>query len=533
MRTIASIFFFLFAFTHVYAQSLHINNTRFIGGTGFCETYLSHAISTKDNGILLVGWCSCDSCENTPNPVDSTTTRKNAIAIKIDSTENIEWIKVYGGSRQDDAESACQTYDSGYAIFASTASYDKDAAGHTIGGFWLIKTDATGNKQWTKFYGSSYTDVPISIAETPDHGFIMFGTTNGNDGDVPFCYGTPGGPTTDWLVIKTDSVGNKQWAKVYGGTGDEGGGLMLIINNGYYLIGTSNSTNYDCNDTSWHPSSINTGYDAYVVKLDDTGRIIWSKSYGGSSGDGAADAIADNKDSSIILLAGTQSNDYMVSGNHGMNDFWLIKVNKNGNLIWQKTFGGPNRDIPSGLCLGSDSSYILYGEIIPDAYGAYDVQLFDVDTSRDEIAQKIFGGISYDWSSNILAYKNGFAATGNSSSIQFTEGNNVKNKSTSDDMFISFIDTWPLLVEQNQIENSKIKAYPNPTKGSITIELPKTINQNYLEIFNSEGQIFYSRQLESNVKLLNIGTEDWPKGLFVVMCKDENGKTQAIKFINN
>ncbi len=82
---------------------------------------------------------------------------------------------------------------------------------------WLLRLDDSGNLLWEKTYGSSQADVAISIANTPDGGLILLGATNGSDGDVPFHYGDIF--ALDWLVIKTDSLGNVQWSKDIGGTG--------------------------------------------------------------------------------------------------------------------------------------------------------------------------------------------------------------------------------------------------------------------------------------------------------------------------
>ena len=168
---------------------------------------------------------------------------------KIDSDHHIAWIKVFGGSEDDQGVSACQTPDGGYAILATTESDDSEVTGSFPGGqgMWLLRLDAAGTLLWEKWFGPTITGgaLAISISNTPDHGFIMLGSTNGTGGDVPFHYG--GTFSQDWLVVKTDSMGNKQWSKDLGGTGDEQPlGSVLSIDNSYYLVSSGYSTDHDC-----------------------------------------------------------------------------------------------------------------------------------------------------------------------------------------------------------------------------------------------------------------------------------------------
>ena len=315
MKLFYPILFLLLTPLLSYSQGLHVDSTRFITGNKV-GTNIKYTIPTADKGILFVGSDYGNPGGIIPYFPTDTGVNGNVLVGKI-SNRQISWIKVYGGTDADGAGSACQTPDGGYAVLATTASNNGDVTGFRGGGgdVWLLRLDANGNLLWEKTYGSTLQDYGLAIANTPDNGFIVLGGSNGSDDDVPFHYGD--WMTFDWILIKTDGSGNKQWSKDIGGSGDEGGASAIIaIDNSYYVVGSSNSTDHDCIDTAWH-AGVNTGTDYHVLKLDDTGRVLWDSSYGGTHGEGVYDALFDARDSTIVINGVTGSNDYMVTGYHG------------------------------------------------------------------------------------------------------------------------------------------------------------------------------------------------------------------------
>lgn len=363
MKTLYSIFLIiLFSAATAIAQSLHIDSTRFVCGPR-SGTQINYAIPTADKGILFVGVDALNPGGIIPYfPIDTVLT--NVLIGKIDSNHQISWLKVYGGSEDDGAASVCKASDGGYAVLASTGSSNGDVTGYKGNGdLWLIKTDASGILLWEKCYGSSESDEPIAIANTPDHGFIMLGATNGSDGDVPFHHGDFA--TFDWFVVKIDNIGNKQWSRDIGTTGNESfNGSILAIDGGYYLISATDSSNNDCTDTAWH-RGVYSGLDIYVIKLDSAGNILWDSSYGGSHGEGAIHAMYDPRDSTIMIAGWTFSGDYMVTGYQDGGDFWVLKINKKGTLLWEKTLGSPNQEGATGICPASAGGYMVYGRCPP------------------------------------------------------------------------------------------------------------------------------------------------------------------------
>jgi hypothetical protein len=181
----------------------------------------------------------------------------DAWLIKINSNGNEEWNQTFGGSAQDYANSILQTTDGGYIIGGETWSY-----GAGLSDAWLIKINSNGNEEWNQTFGGSAQDYANSILQTTDGGYIIAGRTESNDeGDV-------------WL-IKTDSEGNEEWNKTFGGSdSDRGRSVQQTADGGYIVAGYTQSFG-------------NGSFDAWLIKTDSQGNEEWDKTFGGSDYDAA------------------------------------------------------------------------------------------------------------------------------------------------------------------------------------------------------------------------------------------------------
>lgn len=541
MKKLLLILFFLLpiglGFT-IHAQSLSVNTTRFVGGDSSCGAMgNSFAISTRDGGVLFFGSTECyigggDIPSNFPDTIGSE--GGNVLIGKLDSNLNVNWVKVYGGTQIDMAVSAVQTSDGGYAILAYTQSNDHYVSGnHGSGDLWLVRLDSLGNLVWQKCYGSTYDEQPGSIALTPDNGLIMFGISNGFGDDVPAHYGTQF--NYNWFLVKTDSAGNKQWAKTIGGTargidgGEESNGSIFYANNGYYFVSATNSTDHDCTDTFWHPN-VNTGYDYYIFKLDTAGNILWDSSYGGSGGDAAFQAIWDNRDSSIVINGLTTSTDYMVTGyNGGSADMWVVKTDKNGVLKWEKCIGGLKDDEGHGITL-APFGYVIYGSTYPGNIGGEDAWIFVLDSIGDTLSNLQFGGISYESPNSIFSFQNGFAGVGTSNSMNFTEGYNIGHlPGLIGETFVSYLNFWSVGVTNVSIDEPQITIYPNPSTENIRIITPNR-NGNII-VFNCIGEKIFS--ISNVCTSIAINVAGWSTGLYIIQWQGEDGTAVTKKLIIN
>jgi hypothetical protein len=244
--------------------------------------------------------------------------------VKLDENGNITWSKCYGGSSVEEPFSVQQTNDGGFIIAGLASSDDGDVTGNhqDIYGptydYWITKVDASGNLLWQKSLGGSGEETASEIRELPGGGgFIVFGYSDSNDGDVSDNHGYE-----DYWVAKTDTAGNLLWQKTFGGSNFENAtALELLPDGGFILAGGTNSNDVDVSGNN----STNLRLDYWVIRLDIDGNLLWQKCLGGTM-DEYANAISPTPDGGFIIAGDGYSNDGDISGNHGFSDYWIVKL---------------------------------------------------------------------------------------------------------------------------------------------------------------------------------------------------------------
>lgn len=305
---------------------------------------------------------------------------------KIDAAGNLLWEKTYGGSQSEMARSCVQAPDGNYYVMGSTNSTNGDVTGnHGSGDFWVLKLDTIGNLIWQKALGGTGAELGWRVQPTPDGGALTIGTTASTNGDVlSLNHGS-----YDIWIVKLDSSGNIQWEKCYGGSaGDDGNSISLTSDGGFLASGHSASTNGDLTSNygaediwlikadsigniQWQKSfggsgqdwSIDTrqtangeylisgrtgssdfdvssnhgGNDAWAARLDTAANIIWEKCFGGSAHDEGKDFI-ETSTGEYFFSSFTTSADGDVIGNNGSYDYWVLRLTKDYNRITGKTY---------------------------------------------------------------------------------------------------------------------------------------------------------------------------------------------------
>jgi hypothetical protein len=256
----------------------------------------------------------------------------HGLLVKTDEFGNMLWSKTYGGPYPGGASllySAVQTSDGGYAMagFAYTGAGPYD--------FWLVKTDASGNVQWSNTYGDAGNDIAYSVIQTNDGGYALAGyTTSYGEGKADF-----------WLV-KTDANGILEGWETYGGAGDDiAYSVIQTADGGYALTGYTDSFGAG-------------GTDCLFVKCDEIGHPEWNQTYGGHQGDHGSSVIQ-TPDGRYVMAGDTSSY------GAGDYDFWLFVVNEFGTMLWNMTFGGAGPENAYSVTLTSDGGYIACGESKP------------------------------------------------------------------------------------------------------------------------------------------------------------------------
>ncbi len=320
--------------------------TKTLGGSSNDRPYTIH--QTSDGGYILAGSTQSNDGDVSGNHGDI-----DGWIVKLNNNGAIEWQKAFGGSGWDEAWSVRQTTDGGYIVAGRSSSIDGDVtANHGALDFWVVKLDNVGTIQWQKSLGGSNEDIAYSIRQTADGGYIVAGETSSNNGDVSGNHGN-----IDFWIVKLTSIGDLEWQKTLGGNnGDTPSDIHQTDDGGFVVVGYVGSHN--SGDVTGH-SDLGL-FDFWVVKLSDTGELQWQKALGGTDTDWGR-AIAPLIDGGFMVFGATTSTDGDVIGNDGGADFWLIKLSNTGELIWQKTLGGTQADLGFSLQQTSDNGYILAG----------------------------------------------------------------------------------------------------------------------------------------------------------------------------
>jgi len=389
-------------------------------------------IATLDGGFAVIGYTqSMDG-----DVSDKLDESFDFWVLKFNSEANLEWNKTYGGSGDDRGYDIIQTSDNGFAILGYTDSSDGDITiNNGFRDFWLAKLDASGNLTWQKSFGFPGADEGTAIIETSDNDFLISGvldvTSSGGQGNLGrFVTEHAGG---DYWAIKVSSSGDLIWSRFYGGSfTDSPTGIIENNNNEFIFVGGSDSNDVDITNNKG-------SYDFWVVKSEAGGNMIWEKSFGGSEIDEAR-GIVSTDDGSHIIVGDTRSNEQDVSLNNGAADLWMIKISDDGDLIWNCSIGGSNFDVSRSINKTSDNGFIIAGSSrssdgdVARNQGQNDAWIVKIDTNGQLLWETTVGGSNIDFAYDAVQLANGtIIAVGETSS---SDGDITENKGFTDLLII-------------------------------------------------------------------------------------------------
>jgi len=311
-----------------------------------------------------------------------------------------EWAHCYGGSKEDYARNVKQTHDKGYITAGWTFSDDGDVTGnHGNSDCWIVKTDSFGLLQWEKCLGGTYNESAYAIQTVKNNGYIIIGSSNSNDGDVSGHHGEVGSENDDVWVVKIKNNGNIEWQKSLGGTNqDRGSDIQSTRDGGFILTGYSFSSDGDLTGNNGQS-------DVWVVKLDSTGSIQWQKNFGGSNSD-MGNSVLQTSDGGYIVAGYTSLTNYDINA-------LLIKLDKHGNLVWSSSMGGSQADIFSSVVQSNDGSYIAAGYTFSsngDVHGQHgegDWWVVWIDSTGQILKDKCYGGSGQEFCNSITRVNDG------------------------------------------------------------------------------------------------------------------------------
>ena len=280
-------------------------------------------------------------------------------------SQSIEWQQVLGGAHSEYLYDVKATPDYGFLLAGSSFSGktgNKAEAGQGDLDYFLWKMDESGKMEWQKSFGGSGSDYLYSVALTKEGGYILGGSSDSpKSGDKK----EDGFGNMDFWILKLNPEGKEEWQLTLGGIGnDQLQSIQQTADGGYIVGGSSDSSPIKDSDGKTIGSKTEETHgsmDYWVVRLSPDGQIEWEKTFGGSFSDRLKDILILEDG---FLIAGA-SNSPLGTGSktvqhYGENDYWLIKLDDRGNEIWQKAYGGDGDDSLAQI-ISTENGYLIAG----------------------------------------------------------------------------------------------------------------------------------------------------------------------------
>mgnify|MGYP000586726033 CR=1 FL=1 len=525
MKTSITFFALLLGVFSAFSQDPAIIWQNTIGGSdGDFSTVFE---ATTDGGYILGGYStsniSGDKIENSNGQID-------IWIVKIDASGSIMWQNTIGGTGDDFLISLKQTSDGGYIIGAgSDSNISGDKTENSRGGldYWILKLDTSGNITWQKTYGGSQPEFDAYIVETADGGYFVGGYS---DSDVSGDKTDPTNGQRDYWALKLDSSGNIVWQNSIGGSLIDRSQAAYQTSDGGYIIGGFSTSGISGDKTEVNQG----GTDYWIVKLNSDGTIQWQNTIGGNDSDTFRDMIQ-TADGGYLVAGYSKSN---ISGDKTENsqgdfDSWILKLDSSGNIVWQNTIGGSGIDYPRDIKQLADGTYMIAswsnsnisGDKTENSNGGYDYWLLRLNASGNIISQNSIGGAGDESGTYVIENNDGTFAMFCSSDSNISGDKNTNSKGL-DDYWVFKTTAAILGIPQNTF-GPALNAYPNPTKGSLTINLGESFSETTVTITNMLGQVV-SISNYKNTQMLDLEIND-AVGIYLANVKTLEGKQVTIK----
>ncbi|HRH37189.1 MAG TPA: T9SS type A sorting domain-containing protein [Flavobacteriales bacterium] len=499
-------------------------------------------------------------------------------SVNAQAPPSIVWQHNYGGPQVEHANGVVATADGGFVFAGMSYSNVGDITGaNGACDMWVVKTDDGGDILWQHAIGGSGADVGEAIVQTPSGDLIVVGSSASIDSGI---VDNNGG--SDFFVVKLNSSGDTLWRKCFGGSGEDLALDVTLTNDGgCVVVGTAEVASGDVT------YSYGLG-DYWVLKLDGNGSVVWDRTLGGSSTD-VATAVDACSDGGFIVCGYTTSEDWDVTGLHGLVDFWVVKLSGNGGIEWKRALGGGESDYAYSVRQTSDGGYVVVGEsesATGDVFGnlgSTDVWLVKLSTIGDVVWQRCLGGTDGDRGKDVQVLDNGdLLIIGSTDSHDgFVEGQHgggdgwvarlnsygvpiwqracggaasdelvsacltndagyvVVGSAISNDGDLTgnhgIYDCWsirfgPDLVGIEEQASINFSIAPNPTSDVIRIQFAEVPSRSQVRVFNAAGVLVHNESSGLQGDRLTIDVRSWPAGVYALRV-DVGDVTRTLRFV--
>ena len=530
--------------------------------------YLMDAIPTPDYGFILAGSSLSDK---SGNKSENGMGDLDYWIWKMNEKGDLDWQKSFGGSGSDFLQSIKTTSDGGFILAgtsnssnensAQTSRNDKKDACRGGDDFWIIKLDAKGNEMWQKTIGGMGQEKLQSIVRTMDGGYVMAGSSSspgpsegGEKGSLSEMgekviseKTAPNYGNMDYWMVKLDSKGNIKFQKTFGGKyEDELKSIEQTKDGGYILGGYSNSPSTVANkigtQSSGNKTQDNIGIgDFWVLKLDKDGEITWQKTLGGDQDDNLY-VVHQTHDGNYILGGNSNSNatNQKSKGNENGTDFWVVKLDTQGETLWQETYNIGKVDVLTSLIENDDHSVLLGGfaqsesplapkggimkavGMATDKKEINDYVAIKIGEKGEEIWRQSVGSKGEDLLKKAIETRDGG---------YLLAGTSKGEKSRDKDSSIGSNDFWVVKLKDNSKPEKvklSIEALPNPVITFTNIIVGYDFTDGFASVYDLAG-----RQLQRfsiKTRTVPIDLSGLPEGIYVVNI-DTNVQHDGIKVI--
>ena len=497
-------------------------------------------------------------------------------------SQDVLWEKSFGGKQAEYLLDAIPTPDYGFILAGSSLSDksgNKEAARKGNYDYCLWKIRENGAIEWQKSFGGSKNDLLVSTQATKDGGYILAGTS---DSPISSDKTEAAIGQQDLWILRLDAAGNLLWQKTIGGLAEEQLGCILQTSDGGFIIGASSaSDNYlekksESNKNTIYKDNDSRGnLDYWVIKLDKSGALEWQKTMGGNYLD------------QLRSLTQTSDGNYLVGGvsnsgmgfeknqkNEGENDFWFMKLDPKGNLLWQQNYGGKGDDQLYTVLQTNDKNYVVAGNTNgPTPKGnspqGSDFMLLKLDQSGAVLWEKLYSNGTEDVLTNLVKNKDetlllcGYSRGNSKKKTEGTEsykvikidnngeelwrknvdkkGKNVLNKAietrdggyvlagTNSDSVTS--DFWVVKLKdlkKPEAVKSTIEAFPNPANSFTNVIVGFEYTSGTASLYDLAGRQLQSFAITS--RTVPVDLSGLPEGIYIVNIATDNGQ-EGIKVI--